>query len=875
MKKAAERVRRSLMMLCLLLAPFSIVTAQISEGGLPYSLKSSYLKSAVELPVYSTRSMNIDELLEEDRDFPTPYRYSVFENLSIDIRSEGISQDLPSEGGKIWRYQIESEQGKALQIYFNRFRLPPGAKLFLYNEDYSRIYGAFTERNNHARNSLMIADFEGNEVVIEYFEPYETEFQGLVRIGSIGKAYRNIQKSSSSEDENGFVNVNCPEGEDWQNEKHSVVRFSFRTGNSGYLCSGALVNNMKNDGTPYFLTANHCLASEAEASTVVAYFNYEFYGCDGEFRGQNMSISGASLLATASNSDYTLLLLDAIPLPSYQPYYAGWDATGDPGEFSVGIHHPNGNPKKISIDDSAAVNYDETIGWQGGSSTPPNSHWKVVFDLGRTSTGSSGSPIFNDQGLIIGQLHGGSDIVDYYGKIDYSWTTASTTGKTLKSFLDPDGTDSLRLEGYYPANNAPDPQLYPQFKNVCDSAGITLFGFSAFEPDQWEWSFSPNDVSFLNGTNSNSKNPVVAFNTKGLYDISLQASNTGGSSSVTFNESVSAGDKLAIDVSPVAFYTNCLIAFDSIVLHANGAIDYTWALDSSSDEYFYVQNDTVNPAKIFPIELPDTATTIGLLLSGSHGKCSTDTVYEVALVKPSNDFLDGAIEIFLGENGSYSNECATIQASEPIPPFVSCTGQSSWCNEYGTGEDIVENSVWFYFIPEASGAYQLSSTGMDNQIAIYAAEDEAALLAGDYILLGANDDVTSTDPNPIIKNFLLTEGEKYWIQVDGSAGGSSGEFVLNMVLRYVLSSNEPGTEKFKMYPQPADKNVIIEWNGFTSKQEAGLKAYNSSGVKIMERIINQQSDPKISIDVSDWSSGIYFIQIETGYETRALKMIKR
>lgn len=862
-----------LFLLNIVLMPFSGLLAQISEGGLPYSLKSSNLKSAVTLPVYSTKDMNIEKLLEEDKEFPTPYRYAEFEDVSINILEEGISQDLPSEKGIIWRYKVESEQGKALQIYFDRFRLPAGAKLFLYNEDYSNIYGAFTEINNHSRNSLMVADFEGKELIIEYFEPYDSKFKGQLRIGSIGKAYKNIKKSSSSEDEDGFVNVNCPEGEDWQNEKHSVVRYSFRSGTSSFLCSGSLVNNMKADGTPYFLTANHCLASEEEAATVVAYFNYEYYGCDGEFKDQS-TLSGASLLATASNSDYTLLLLDDTPPASYQPYYAGWDATGEPGEFSVGIHHPGGSPKKISIDDSAAVSYDENIGWQGGNTTPPNSHWKVVYDIGKTSSGSSGSPVFNDKGQVIGQLHGGNDIVDYYGKIDYSWTTASLTRKTLKSFLDPEGTDSLKLGGYYPQGNAPDPQLYPQFKNVCDSAGIVLNGFSAFEPDQWLWSFSPNDVSFLDSTDASSKNPVVAFNKKVLYDISLQASNSGGTTKVTFSESVSSGDKLLIDVSPVAFYNNCLADFDSIVLNANGAIDYTWALDVSSQEDFFVQNDSVNPATIFPLNLPDSATTIKLIVLGSHGKCVTDTIYEVPLIKQSNDFLDGAIQIFLGESASFSNDCATIQASEPIPPFVSCTGQSSWCDEYGTGKDIVENSVWFYFIPEATGSYQLSSSGMDNQIAIYSAENEDAILAGQYTLVGANDDVTSTDPNPIIKNVILTEGEKYWIQVDGSGGGVIGEFVLKMELRYLVSSSDSYASEFRIYPQPADKQIIIEWEGFTENMESDLTVVNSSGAMIFARKISQFNDSQFVMDISGWNKGIYFIRIETSDMIRTLKMIK-
>ncbi len=34
--------------------------------------------------------------------------------------------------------------------------------------------------------------------------------------------------------------------------------------NNSYWCSGSLVNNTSNDGTPYFLTANHCYSNPSQ-----------------------------------------------------------------------------------------------------------------------------------------------------------------------------------------------------------------------------------------------------------------------------------------------------------------------------------------------------------------------------------------------------------------------------------------------------------------------------------------------------------------------------------------------------------------------------------------------------------------------------------
>ena len=115
-------------------------------------------------------------------------------------------------------------------------------------------------------------------------------------IGWIGQSYIDIFAiKSRNADAKGFIPVNCDEGKDWQNQKHSVCKYSFNDGQYSYLCSGALINNAKNDGTPYFLTANHCINTESEAGTVLAYFNYEDASCVVTSRYTPQTLSGASI----------------------------------------------------------------------------------------------------------------------------------------------------------------------------------------------------------------------------------------------------------------------------------------------------------------------------------------------------------------------------------------------------------------------------------------------------------------------------------------------------------------------------------------------------------------------------------------------------
>jgi hypothetical protein len=85
---------------------------------------------------------------------------------------------------------------------------------------------------------------------------------------------------------------------------------------------------------------------------------------------------------------------------------SGWDRTGSNvfGRVLVGIHHPNGDQKKISQTTSAtsAATYVDSPSWASF-----NTHIKVVWAQGVTEGGSSGSALFNPDGRIVGQLHGG------------------------------------------------------------------------------------------------------------------------------------------------------------------------------------------------------------------------------------------------------------------------------------------------------------------------------------------------------------------------------------------------------------------------------------------------------------------------------------
>jgi hypothetical protein len=848
--------------------------AQVSEGGLPPSYKLPGAKSSTSVASYTLPELDTALLMEYNRENTLPLRYGVINEVNIDLRSAATATVMP-DGGTIWQYRINSPSGKSVQVIFKTYLIPENAELYLYDDGYANIKGAYTDFNMTEDLTFVTGDFPGKHTIIEYYEPAVVDFKGQLIIGWIGQSYIDIfENKSRNVDENGYIPVNCDEGIELQDQKHSICKYSFNDRIYSYLCSGALINNTHDDGTPYFLTASHCLNTSAEASTVVAYFNYEDASCSYILPYTSQTLTGATLMTTGKSSDYTLLKFNNLVPSSYQPYYAGWDISDEAPLNTACIHHPNGEKKKIAIDHDPAVSYNKTIAWEDGTITPANSHWQVNFDEGVTYAGSSGGPLFDQNKNIVGQLHGGN-ATDYFGKLSYSWLHPNTTLAALQSYLDPDNSDITSHSGYYPDDNLPDPQFVSGFTSVCVNSPVLLNGFSAFDPLTWEWSFSPGKVEYYNGTDANSQLPYVSFKMNSSYNVTLKVTNSHGSNELTIKYFILAGSGLALEAYPSGLSDSCISSFNGMFLEAYGADAYLWSLSDASDDYFYIVNNTANPVEIRLIDGVQLtqSTDIEIMLTGIQGTCESLLKTIIPLEAQTNDDIVNAIELKKGPNGPFSNSCATIEPGEPVPPYESCTGQLSWCDEYGTGENIVENSVWFFFNSSANQEVSLYSAGMDNEIAVYRAATWQDILSGNYELVAANDDYTETDYNPKITSMNVNAGQKYWVQIDGSGGGVSGTFYLTLNVLSDINDIQLTGEEIKVYPQPAEDMVKIESVLFSGCDYIRVELFNDRGEKVYQRICDQISG-MIQLPLHNLTPGVYFARIFFDNKVTTVKVIK-
>jgi hypothetical protein len=834
---------QKILLLTTLVLSLTKLEAQISEGGIPYSRSLAELKSSSYIPQVRLKKLDMEKLLKEEDLNPGPVRFGIYTDTIIDIKVIGKTDIIPGKG-KIWRLKISNENAKSLQVNFSTFVIPQGASLFLYNDNLSRQAGAFTKKNMRKDSLFVVADFKGNHVNIEYFEPESAEFKGQVVIGYIGQAFKDMYNMES---ETGFVNINCAVGKDAQLVKHAVCRMTFRSGIYESFCTGALINNAKVKGTPYFLTANHCMSSQDEASSLVTYFNYEIIGCDGDTAVPLTLSSGANLLSTAMPSDYTLLILqDTVP-SIYQPYFAGWTVKDSATKMVTGVHNPFQHTKKISIEYDSIYSNPVKIPWEDDSESPAESHWVVGFDVGKTSGGSSGSPLFNSNNQIIGQLHGGNSAYD--------------------------STGTKEIDGYIPAGNPPDAFFTTESDLVCMNTPVKLRDYSVFGPYDRKWTITPSTFAYLNSTSNTSANPIVEFHEDKYYTINLDLYVAGVLKS-TESKIIKAGNEINVEINSREAREICDCDFDSVQYIATGADEYSWSIPLEDEDKYSlnkITGDTVIVTRK-PDFIADTNYSIEINVVGTKGTCSDNRQVKYYVIKPSNDDIGNAILIDYGRSAIYSNICATIEEGEPVPPITSCTSQLSWCDECVTGTDILKNSVWFKFIADETTNISISSTGFDNQVALYNAESYLGILSNDYTLLAANDDRSESDFRPLIISQPVLAGKTYWIQVDGSACGTVDDFYLNITNLSSSGTREELSSKLIIYPQPATDHIIIKGDELGISPVA-VSLFEISGQQLYRSEIEIQNG-EISLDISFLESGIYLIKLTTGNGNYISRIVK-
>jgi hypothetical protein len=529
--------------------------AQVTNEGKPLSWKLGINQdlAAKKLPTFDMEAVRAEDALN-DGQFEKPWRFGFMHSVDLGF-TDGQWSTLEN-GDRIWRLVISSPNALSLNFIFDDFFLPDGASVYLYNNDKSDLLGAYTSAQNQDSGMLGTWLVQGDKIWIEYFEPAIVIGQGRLHIAKATHGYRNAETFNASKglNDSGDCNldIDCPIGTDWEDLKNLNKRAAgiLLSGGSGF-CSGALINNTQNDGTPYFLTANHCYSNPAAWSFRFGWISPNPV-CAATTNSSNgpttMTLSGGTLRARNAGSDFCLVEINQ-PIPAdWNRVWAGWDKTDNFPIFQVGIHHPSGDIMKICRDDDPA-----TKEVNGGAQT-----WEIVgggseggWELGVTEPGSSGSPLFDQNGRIIGQLFGGgaacagtidNGAFDYYGRLGVSWD-GGTAATRLRDWLDPSGSDPDTLDSFPPlevfaldaAIGATFPALDCGDNTTNPIITLTNFGMNDITAATITWSIDDGAETIINFSGTLSQNESEDFDlgevvfTPGLHTLnaSLDAVNGG------------------------------------------------------------------------------------------------------------------------------------------------------------------------------------------------------------------------------------------------------------------------------------------------------------------------------------------------------------
>jgi hypothetical protein len=371
---------------------------------------------------------------------PTRLSLSEFEMPRLDRNSltilRGKRRALPAAwrttgawsttGERVWRLAIESPAADLLRVHFTDFHAGTGT-VWIYSATEGGESRAETYSGGglHGDGEFWSGPVRGPVVIVE-FQPGSEKAEGLpFTIPEImhdwsaeaGVAAAAAQDVSCQQDAMCFnqAPANAAAVAD------SVAEMLFITPAGDEACTGVLLNSAGSVKPPYLLTAGHCVNTDAVGRTLRLNFHLEYNGqngpigfpqppgCDKRVRDDNYYDGTATVLVTQGfgTGDFSLLLLKKFPDATPGVVLSGWNAVDAPsqGEADFVVHHGLAGNKNVALV-SRVADQDAIV---EGVPAPASLYYHYAVSTGFIAPGSSGSPLFNPRGQIIGTTSSAKD----------------------------------------------------------------------------------------------------------------------------------------------------------------------------------------------------------------------------------------------------------------------------------------------------------------------------------------------------------------------------------------------------------------------------------------------------------------------------------
>ncbi len=161
--------------------------------------------------------------------------------------------------------------------------------------------------------------------------------------------------------------------------------------------------------SPCVRPAQHCFPDQRRASSVGSPWLLRAQTCARAVGAGDSAPGGADVHYLNQSNDTALLRLRRSP-PADAAFVEVEPVLPAIGNTTVGIHHPLGGPQELSRGTVGQYKTCLEVAWCGEDADPTEiGYVRVERRAGGTGPGSSGSGLFDTQGLLVGTHLGGSD----------------------------------------------------------------------------------------------------------------------------------------------------------------------------------------------------------------------------------------------------------------------------------------------------------------------------------------------------------------------------------------------------------------------------------------------------------------------------------
>lgn len=381
-----------------------------------------------------------------------PWRFAI--PVEVDWNPSNAGYKVVRGNETVWVLPVSSKGALSLNLILSPFNLPDGAYVYVYDQERRVVRGAFTRGSTASTASMPVMPVPGERLVLECHFPGSVIPENSIGVSQVAHDFAGFFGPDGMKDlyfgrsDDCEVDLNCSSNPNYMAASRSVVRLLV---DGAELCTGVMVNNTGSEYKAYILTANHCIETPEHAENTIFVFNYKSPWCDGPDVSGMYALAGSVLRAENPDIDFSLVELNQFPSMVYRPYFAGWDITSTPPSNTFAIHHPEGDVMKLTIDDNPPMSTSYPV-----AGFVSMGFWRVLkWETGTTEPGSSGGPLFDQNGRVRGTLTGGGATCadptnDYYAKLSRMFTISSLASSHLRPWLDPTGTGATVAAGRDP-----------------------------------------------------------------------------------------------------------------------------------------------------------------------------------------------------------------------------------------------------------------------------------------------------------------------------------------------------------------------------------------------------------------------------------------